>query len=51
MWGNINICPPTAMVSYTLPYPSRIVLPDQPQGLEGEADGLPQHHLPVGTSC
>ena len=35
----------TAMVSYSLPYPSRTVLPEQPQGLGGEAEGLPQYHL------
>ena len=49
MWGYQHL-PPTAMVSYTLPYPSRTVLPDQPQGLGGEAEGPPQHHLPVSTS-
>ena len=41
MWGNINICPPTAMVSYSLPYPSRTVLPEQPEGL-GESQKA--HH-------
>ena len=39
--GEYQHLPPTVMVSYTLPYPSRIVLPDQPQGLVGEAKGLP----------
>ena len=32
---------PTVMVSYALSYPSRTVLPDQPQGLGEEAEGPP----------
>ena len=48
--GEYQHLPPTAMVSYTIPYPSGIVLPNWPQGLGEEAKGLPQHHLPVGTS-
>ena len=48
--GEYQHLPPTAIISYTLLYPSRIVLPDQPQGLGGEAEGLPQHCLPIGTS-
>ena len=31
--GEYQHLPPTATVSYTFPYPSRIVLPDQSQGL------------------
>ena len=31
--GEYQHLPPTATVSYTIPYPSRIVLPNQPQGL------------------
>ena len=39
--GEYQHLPPTVMVSYTLPSPSGIVLPDQPQGLGGEAEGPP----------
>ena len=48
--GEYQHLPLTAMVSYSLPYPIRTVLPEQPQGLGGEAAGLPWHHLPVGIS-
>ena len=48
--GEYQHLPPIVTVSYTFPYPSRIVLPDQPQGLGGEAEGPPQHCLPVSTS-
>ena len=41
MWGNINICPSLLLVSYSLPYPSGTVLPEQPQGWGGEVEGLP----------
>ena len=36
--GESNHLHPTVTVSYMLPYPSRDVLPDQPQGLGGEAE-------------
>ena len=39
--GGISTSAPTVTVSYTLPYPSRTVLPDQPQGLREEAEGPP----------
>ena len=39
--GESNHLPPTAIVSYTLPYPSRAVLPHQPQGLGREAENSP----------
>ena len=34
--GGYQHLPPTAMVSYILPYPSRTVLPNQPQCLGGK---------------
>ena len=34
--GEYQHLPPTVMVSYTIPYPSGIVLPNQPQGLGGK---------------
>ena len=42
---------PFAMtVSNSLPFPSRAVLPEQPQGLGEEVESLPWHCLPVGAS-
>ena len=39
--GEYQPLPFTVTGSYSLPYPSRTVLPKQPQGLGGEAEGLP----------
>ena len=39
--GEYQHLPPTVLVSYIFPYPSRIVHANQPQGLGGEAEGSP----------
>ena len=49
MWGISTFAP--CCDSFIFPsLPQWTILPEQPQGLGGEAEGLPQHHLPAGTS-